>query len=69
MDFQFLIVRQAVLDEQQDKNNQESLLTALCGLFELISTNKRKTSSLRPKKFYERLRKDNGWFTENFSWL
>eukprot|EP00039_Didymoeca_costata_P006678 m.92343 g.92343 ORF g.92343 m.92343 type:complete len:483 (+) comp13347_c0_seq2:281-1729(+) len=56
------LFRKAVLDEQQDKNNQESLLTALCGLFELISTNKRKTSSLRPKKFYERLRKDNELF-------
>ncbi len=42
------------------KSTQEDLVETLQELFVSISSNKKKTGSLTPKRFYARLRKDNG---------
>lgn len=47
------------------KNNRETLLTCLADLFHNISTQKKKTGTVAPKKFINKLRKDNEVF-DNF---
>jgi len=47
------------------KNNRETLLTCLADLFHNISTQKKKTGTIAPKKFIGKLRKENEVF-DNF---
>ena len=53
--------RHAILEyhESLPKDHDESLLTALGDLFASISNQKKRTGVLAPKKFIERLKKDN----------
>jgi hypothetical protein len=48
----------AVLD-YSSKSTEDNLLDALSDLFKSLSSAKKK-GSVTPKKFYQRLRKDNG---------
>ena len=54
--------REKVLQyKQQQKNSKkETLLTCLGDLFYSIATQKKKTGTIAPKKFIQRLRKENG---------
>jgi len=50
-----------LLYKQQTKNQKkETLLTCLADLFYSVAIQKRKTGSIAPKKFIQRLRKENG---------
>jgi ubiquitin carboxyl-terminal hydrolase 12/46 len=53
--------RQAVLKQPLHKGD-DTLLQALVDLFEQISTNKRKHGTLAPRKFFNKLRRDNEIF-------
>ncbi|CAF1289724.1 unnamed protein product [Adineta steineri] len=44
------------------KNKKENLLTCLADLFHMIITGKRRTGALQPKKFINKLRKENSTF-------
>lgn len=44
---------------------EHSLLNELCILFEQIAFNKRKSGSIRPRRFYDRLRKENQLFNSS----
>ena len=44
------------------KNKKENLLTCLSDLFHMIITGKRRTGALQPKKFINKLRKENSKF-------
>jgi len=49
-----------LLYKQQTKNQKkETLLTCLADLFYSVAIQKRKTGSIAPKKFIQRLRKEN----------
>jgi len=48
------------------KNKKENLLTCLADLFHMIITGKRRTGALQPKKFINKLRKENSKFDFNF---
>jgi len=48
------------------KNKKENLLTCLADLFHMIITGKRRTGALQPKKFINKLRKENSKFDLNF---
>ncbi|XP_067947998.1 ubiquitin carboxyl-terminal hydrolase 46-like [Watersipora subatra] len=51
--------------QQQKSSKKESLLSCLCDLFYLITTQKRKVGKISPKKFITKLRKENESF-DNF---
>lgn len=44
------------------KNKKENLLTCLADLFHMIINGKRRTGALQPKKFINKLRKENSTF-------
>ena len=48
--------------QQQKSLKKETLLTCLADLFYSIATQKKKVGSIAPKKFIQRLRKENGKF-------
>ena len=54
--------REKVLQYKQQQKNQkkETLLTCLADLFHSIATQKKKVGTVAPKKFIQRLRKENG---------
>ena len=54
--------REKVLQYKQQQKNQkkETLLTCLADLFYSIATQKKKVGTIAPKKFIQRLRKENG---------
>jgi len=54
--------RDKVLHYKQQQKNQrkETLLTCLADLFHSIATQKKKCGTIAPKKFIQRLRKENG---------
>lgn len=58
--------RDRVLQYKQSQKNakKETLLTCLADLFHSIATQKKKVGTIAPKKFIQRLRKENGmWDT------
>jgi hypothetical protein len=59
--------REKVLQYKQQQKNQkkETLLTCLADLFYSIATQKKKVGTIAPKKFIQRLRKENGKGTLN----
>ncbi len=56
--------RERVLQYKQQQKNakKETLLTCLADLFYNIATQKKKVGTIAPKKFIQRLRKENGMF-------
>lgn len=63
--------REQVLSYKQHMRNskKETLLTCLADLFHNIATQKKKVGTIAPKKFIQRLRKENGEFPSNGSEL
>ena len=60
--------------QQQKTSKRETLLSCLGDLFHSIATQKKKTGSMAPKKFIQRLKKENGLFifeslfVQGFGW-
>ncbi|CAF0759557.1 unnamed protein product [Rotaria sordida] len=55
--------RERVLNYRStQKSKKENLLTCLADLFHMISSGKRRTGALQPKKFINKLRKENSTF-------
>jgi ubiquitin carboxyl-terminal hydrolase 12/46 len=51
------------------KNKKENLLTCLADLFHMIVSGKRRTGALQPKKFINKLRKENSKFDSLFLFI
>ena len=59
--------RERVLNYRSiQKNKKDNLLTCLADLFHMIASSKRRTGALQPKKFINKLRKENSKFFSCF---